>query len=212
MNIRKRLSYDTVAAIKQLIIDEKSYDEIAGQYGVSVATIERIDSGQTYTDVKPFTKRNLARIEKIEQQRQRRLEQNQRLQSESAKDQPHKRIHIYNGYIDFEISDMKELEGLVKVIKDQPEFPNLKLIIVTENKPEATKWLQDFLKEQMDSITGYKRSLEVELAKTQLMIHALETDDFSDLPPSALAEIEKRRAEWREKNPKLLPENASESN
>jgi len=145
----KKLSREIVSAIRQHIIDGRSEEFITMKYNISATTLDRINRGVTYDDVRPFTNVHVTKSEPI------------------------------------------------VVIK--PEFP--KQIILTIPNEEFNAWLLEKMKEK-------REETEIKLSKVKLMLYALKTNDFSDLPPSCLVELREQHGVFVENNKLVKGETA----
>lgn len=85
----------------------------------------------------------------------------------------------------YECEDQESLDFLLSEINNKPGWPKV-ISIELLNQEQDRLWVITVLKKR-------ERILQVQLAKVTLMINAIETNDYSDLPPSALAEIEEAK-------------------
>jgi hypothetical protein len=87
-------------------------------------------------------------------------------------------------YFEVSVNDQEHLDFILNEINRKPGWP--KIIAIKRSSVEDEKWIAEVLKKR-------EKVLQIKLAKVRLMINAIENNDFSDLPPSCLVELEEAR-------------------
>lgn len=93
--------------------------------------------------------------------------------------------------LELSLTDQEDLNLLFKHLNEKPGWP--KIICVNTLNDEDRKWAIAMLQEK-------EHLIKVKLAKLTLMIDAIQRNDYSDLPPSSRAELEKGLAELKVEN------------
>jgi hypothetical protein len=157
-----------VEAIKiDLTTSNLTQKQIAEKHGTTPMIINRINVGAVYSAIEP----------KTEPQKKRESLKERYNNSTKSKTWP---PSINHEPMKLTITSQDEFVDLITHVKTKG-FPNV-IYIDSEDK-ETLEWSIEYLKAR-------QRKLEIKLSKVRLMIDAIEREDFTDLPPSCLKELE----------------------
>lgn len=171
-----------IEAIKtDLTTSNLTQKNIAEKHGVSAMKVCLINIGNIHPEVEPKTTSQIKREKEMDL----RLRGNEHKAKQDV--------------FELECKDQESLDFLLKEINDKPGWP--KVVSIQVLNQEDRLWVVSVLKKR-------EKSLTVQLARVTLMINAIETNDFSDLSPSALAEIEEAKEKIRAAHPTEDPQHS----
>lgn len=157
-----------VEAIKiDLTTSNLTQKQISEKHGVTAMIVNKINVGNIHANIEPKTRSQKKREQFMERRNK---------TTANYYNHPH-----YQNTMKLELKDQDDFDKLLSFINNKPGWP--KVICIDATDKESLEWAMEFLKSK-------QRKLELKLSKVRLMIDALERDDYSDLPPSCLKELE----------------------
>lgn len=149
--------------------------QIGIKHNVSIIAVNNLNTGKLFPLAEPITE-----TQKIRQVRQEaaKVVATQRI--------PFKQRQLVTQYsagmkLELDLNDPSELDWFISWLHKKPDWP--KVIIIPTEQQKDKDWAVELLKDRMGKI-------QIELAKTTLIIDALKTGDYSNLSEGMIRKVE----------------------
>ncbi len=178
---KTKYDHKTISEVKTLINDGAIFEDIASRFNLSLESINRIDQGSTYTQVKPKTEKQKTLEIEDKKRREANHASGQKYIDQYIKD----KIAIGGGWIQFPIENKEGFDWFVQTINDMgPEAYNQKFVISFDVRDDNDR------SKVIELLVKRRNEIELQLSKLKLEINAIETNDYTDLPPSSMKKLE----------------------
>lgn len=181
------LSDEVISQIKTQINSGVSLERVAIAFKLQYEKIRKINCGDYGKGVLPVTEHEV-KIGLKRQEKRDRMEGNRRPYKPQPDFSAEHPLFTRDGFLIFEVKTKKDFNWYVNIINDMPEFSELKISIDIRN-PAARDKAKNLLRKREAQLKTELATVRYQLARCELIIHAIEANDIESLPQDCYDEV-----------------------
>lgn len=149
--------------------------QIGKKHNVGIISVNQLNTGKLFPLIEPITETQRERLKRQEAAKKR-----------YPQPMPYKPGQLVTQYstgmkLELDLNDPSEMDWFISWLHKKPDWP--KVVIIPTEKQKDKDWAVELLRDRMEKI-------QIELAKTTLIIDALKTGDYSNLSEGMIRKLE----------------------